>query len=121
MEESEIKIPGINSESALELLEGDTDIYLALLESFTESTPDILDSLRNVNKENLQEYAVNVHGLKGICAGIGAVEASAKAKQFELLAKAGDLPGVAAGNADLLKTVEKLIDDIKSWQNSNSK
>ena len=119
MPETKIEIAGINADAALELLEGDEDIFIALLESFTENTPEMLDSLRNVTEGNLPEYAVNVHGLKGICAGIGAMEASAKAKKFELLAKAGDYSGVAAGNAGFLDSVEKLISDIKKWQSSN--
>jgi len=115
MAEQEIKIPGVDSEAALELLDGDTDIYLAVLESFIVNTPGALENLRNVTSENLQAYAINVHGVKGICAGIGAMEISEKCKKLELMAKAGNLEGVLAENDEMVKNTEKLIGDIKNW------
>ena len=111
----EIKIPGVDAEAALELLDDDMEIYLAVLNSYVANTPGALDNLRNVTKETMPDYAISVHGVKGICAGIGAIEASEKCKKLELLAKAGDLEGVLALNGDAIKDVEKLIVDIKTW------
>jgi HPt (histidine-containing phosphotransfer) domain-containing protein len=115
MAAQEIKIPGIDAEAALELLDDDMEIYLAVLNSFVVNTPGALDNLRNVTKEKISDYAISVHGVKGICAGIGAMEASEKCKKLELMAKAGDLEGILARNDEVIKIVEKLIDDIKKW------
>ena len=115
MAEQEIKIPGVNAEAALELLDDDMEIYLAVLNSFVANTPGAVENLRNVTKENLPDYAINVHGVKGICAGIGAIETSEKCKKLELMAKAGNLEGILAENDELIKNTEKLIADIKNW------
>ena len=106
-------IPGINPEAALELLDGDTDIYMAILQSFVTNTPPVIEALRNVTVETLPEYAVNIHGLKGICANIGAALTGEKARELEQLAKAGDLSGVIAGNNAFLEMTGKLVNDIK--------
>ena len=113
------EIPGINSETALDLFDGDMEIFVAVLKSYVANTPGALANLRNVTKENLPEYAISVHGVKGVSAGIGAVEASEKCKKLELMAKAGDLEGVLAGNDAMLKDIEKLVEDIKSWLKDN--
>ena len=115
MAEQEIKIPGVNAEAALELLDDDMEIYLAVLNSYVANTPGALENLRNVTKENLPDYAISVHGVKGICAGIGAMDASEKCKKLEFMAKAGDLEGVLAMNDETVKSIEKLVADIKSW------
>jgi len=115
MAEQEIKIPGVDAEAALELLDDDMDIYLAVLNSYVVNTPGALDNLRNVTKETLPDYAINVHGVKGICAGIGALEASEKCKKLEMMAKAGDLEGVLAINSEVVKSIENLVVNIKTW------
>ena len=111
----EIKILGVDAEAALELLDDDMEIYLAVLNSYVANTPGTLENLRNVTKETLPDYAINVHGVKGICAGIGAMEASEKCKKLELMAKAGDLEGVLAINSEVVKSIDKLVVDIKAW------
>ena len=115
MEADEINIPGINPEIAIELVDGDLDIYLAILQTCAENIPGTLDEIRNVNEETLASYAINLHGMKGIYASIGAQEASERAKKLELLAKAGNLQEVLAENGDFIKSIENLVDVINDW------
>jgi HPt (histidine-containing phosphotransfer) domain-containing protein len=115
MEMPDIGIRGINPDIALDLLDGDLEIYQSLLQTYIDDTPSVLEDLRNVSPETLADYTMNIHGLKGICAGIGAMAASEKAKKLELMAKAGDLAGILPLNKELIKDIETLMNDIKTW------
>jgi HPt (histidine-containing phosphotransfer) domain-containing protein len=112
---SENKIPGINMEAGLELYDGDIDIYKMVLGSFVSETPEKLGRIRDVSQENLPEYALIMHGFKGVSTTIGAEEISERAKTLEAAAKAGDLHGILAANSDFVKDMTTLIKNAKQW------
>jgi signal transduction histidine kinase/DNA-binding NarL/FixJ family response regulator len=109
------EIPGVYMDIGLELCGGDMDIFVFALESFIKHTPESLNRLRYVTAENLQNYATAVHGLKGVCAAIGAEDAKEKAFDLEKAAKAGDLDTVLAENDAFLRDTETLLDNIRNW------
>jgi len=109
-----INIPGIDAEKALALYGGDTDLYLTILRSYSSNTPGVLDKLRAAAADNLGEYAVYAHGLKGASANIGAEGVRLKAERLEHAAKAGDLREVLAGNEPLMEQTEALLDALKT-------
>ena len=121
MENQEINIPGVDEETVNSIYGGDMDIYFIVLKSFLDNTPIVTDKLRSVSKETLYDYAINVHGLKGVCASIGAEKVREKAFNLETAAKAGDLALVLAKNDELIKDVEILAADIKAWLKKHSK
>jgi HPt (histidine-containing phosphotransfer) domain-containing protein len=108
-------IPGVNIDTGLDLCGGDMDIFVFALESFIKHTPESINRLRYVTAENLQNYSTAVHGLKGVCAAIGAEAARAKAFDLEKAAKAGDLDTVLAENDGFLRDTEILLDNIRNW------
>jgi signal transduction histidine kinase/HPt (histidine-containing phosphotransfer) domain-containing protein/ActR/RegA family two-component response regulator len=108
-------IPGVDINTGLDLCGGDMDIFIFALESFIKHTPESINRLRYVTAENLQNYATAVHGLKGVCAAIGAEAARAKAFDLEKAAKAGDLDTVLAENDGFLRDTEILLDNIRNW------
>jgi PAS domain S-box-containing protein len=110
-----IEIPGVNTKKGLSLYAGETDIYLPLLRSYVSNTPVILDKLRNVSAENLPEYVITVHGLKGTSAGIGAEAIREAALNLETMSRAGDLNGVLERNDKLIKDAEIVVENIKTW------
>jgi HPt (histidine-containing phosphotransfer) domain-containing protein len=113
------KIPGVNMDAGLDLYDGEMDLYLSVLRSFLSNSLTVIDKLRNVSEESLHEYAINVHGLKGISASIGAEKISKAAYNLEMMAKSNDLAGVLAGNEAFLKDVENLVNDIQVWFKDN--
>ena len=115
-----INIPGIDVDKGLHLFDGDEEIYLAVLKSYATNTPATLDKLRKLSAETLGEYAIKIHGLKGTSANIGAEDLRAKAKELEMLAKAGNLDALLAQNADIIKQAETLIEDINNWLAKNA-
>ena len=112
---SKSEIPGINMAAGFTLYGGEMDIYIAVMESFAANTPAVIDKLRDVTKETLPEYAINIHGLKSISATIAAQDISERARKLELMAEAGDLAGVLAENGKLLEDTEILVNDLKNW------
>jgi len=108
----EEKIKGINMQKGLERFSGDRDTYIQVLRSFASNTHHLLEQMKDVNKENLAAYAINVHGIKSSCRGICAVEAGMQAENLEKAAKAGDIDFVNVHHPQLAENVLMLMAGI---------
>jgi signal transduction histidine kinase/AmiR/NasT family two-component response regulator/HPt (histidine-containing phosphotransfer) domain-containing protein len=115
-----IQIPGIDSAKGMLLYGDDAELYVTVIESYAKNTPAVISALRGVGEENLAEYAINVHGLKGSSNNICATQIGERAARMEKAAKAGNLAEVAAENDILLAETETLIGDINVWLNARS-
>ncbi|MCL2269844.1 MAG: ATP-binding protein [Treponema sp.] len=104
-------VAGIDFEQGRERYNGE-GIYLDILRSWRRHTPSLLEKMKGLSRETLQEYAVTVHGLKGSSYGIFANEIGKKAEELEGLAKAGNFEGVQAENAGFIKMTESLMSDL---------
>ncbi|MCL2138232.1 MAG: Hpt domain-containing protein [Treponema sp.] len=114
-----IEIPGLNVKQGLDLYDGDEELYLIILRSYVDNTPEVLDQIRSVSAETLNNYASAVHGIKGTSANVGAEEIMQTAQKLEIMAKAGDLNGIMAENESFLKRADILIVDIRNWLEQN--
>jgi hypothetical protein len=88
-------------------------VYLGILRSWYLHTPVLLDKMRNISAENLAEYTVTVHGLKGASYGICADAIGEKAEELELLGKNGDIAGVQAKNPAFIAMTETLLQRLE--------
>ena len=95
-------------------------MFIEILRSFAENTPEELDKLRDVNETNLPLYAIDIHTIKGVSASIGAKEISVRAKGLEKMAKDGNLSGILAENDDLISDAEALVASIQEWLAANA-
>jgi len=107
------KIEGINYKKGLERFNGDKNTFTQVLRSFAANTRILLETLKDVNKENLAAYAINVHGAKSSCRGICADEAGLQAESLEKAAKAGNLDFVLEKNPLLIENVLILVNNIE--------
>ena len=114
-------IPGIDMNVRYDLYAGDMSMYIFFLESFASHTPEAIDKMRNVNEENLSDYAIDVHAFKGMSAAIGANNISERAKKLEDLSKNGELEEVLKDNDKLLDDTARLIENIRDWLEKNNK
>jgi len=112
---NKINIPGVDTEKGLSILDGDQDVYKKLLRSYIENTPVALERIRNVTGETLQEYTINVHGIKGASASLGVETIREAAYNLEMMARAGDLQGVMSENGKFINSAESIIAAIKTW------
>jgi|GEM_PF-897261 len=108
-------IPGLNTEKGLALFGGDRELYLTILRSFIANTPDVLNKIRNVTADTLNDYAVGVHGLKSISASICAELIEKNAIRLEESAKLGDWEYVLLENEGFINDVENLLASVKTW------
>jgi len=108
-------IPGVDDGVFQELMDGDVDLYVSVLNSFISKTPSVLLKLKNVSNETLADYALTIHGFKGACANICAEGARKMALSLEQKSRAGDLAGVLAENGPFMKYIEDLMVKLKDW------
>jgi len=108
---------GIDTKNGYDRFGNDAESYLAILRSYAVNTPSFFDSFKVVTRENLANYAIAVHGVKGSSRGICAEEVGTKAEALEKAAKQGDLDFVTANNGDLTETTWKVINSINDLLN----
>jgi len=119
IEKMVIEIPGVDTKKGLSLYAGARRIYLPMLRSYASNTPKVLDKLRSVSTENLHDYVITVHGLKGTSAAIGAEAVREAALELENLSRAGDLQSVLAKNDKLIADAEVIVANVKEWLEQN--
>jgi CheY-like chemotaxis protein len=110
---AETAIAGINVKKALERFNSDEEILADVLRSYARNTRPLLAHLtRCLEAEDLAEYAITVHGVKGSSYGICAQEAGEAAEALEAASKTGDLAAVRAGHPAFIQTAESLLDAL---------
>jgi HPt (histidine-containing phosphotransfer) domain-containing protein len=119
IEKLTIEIPGVDTNKGLSFYGGAKKLYLPMLHSYAQNTPKVLEKLRSVSAENLHEYVITVHGLKGTSAAIGAEQIRAAALELENLSRAGDLQGVLAKNDKLIADTEIVFKNLQEWLDQN--
>jgi len=113
--DEDIEIPGINAKRGLMLYEGDEDLFIEIMRSYVENTPAEIDKLREVSRESLPDYAINVHTVKGASSSIGATDITRRARHLEMLSKSGDLDGILSRNEAFLRDADTLLENLKAW------
>ena len=109
-----LRISGIDIDAALDLYNGELDTYIYVLKSYYTNTPTALDKIRSVG-EDLTDYVIAIHGIKSVSAMIGANDISDRAKELEMMGKAGDRSGILQKNDRFIMDVEVLINEIKTF------
>ncbi|MDR2925038.1 MAG: response regulator [Azoarcus sp.] len=114
-EEARAGIEGVDLAGCLNRFGGDMETVRGVLASYARNVPALLEKARNVSVENLAEYVVVVHGIKGASYGICAEEVGSQAAELERIARAGDFAAVASGNGAFLCAAEALAGRIAAW------
>ena len=106
------QISGIDMEKGLQRFGGNWEALLSVLRSYANNTRQLLEVITQVNEDNLAEYAIIVHGIKGSSRGICANDTADMAEILEKAAKAGNWEFVSKNNTVFLKAISKLVMDI---------
>ena len=109
-----MKITGLDFNKGLERLEGDKEAYIKLLRSYAASVRFRLRSIETVHEDQLKDYTVIVHSIKGTSRGIFAEQVGNAAYDLEMAGKSGDFDYVSKHNPAFLEITRKLIDDIEN-------
>jgi signal transduction histidine kinase/DNA-binding NarL/FixJ family response regulator/HPt (histidine-containing phosphotransfer) domain-containing protein len=118
-------ISGLDMHAGLELFSGDEEMYIEVLKSFAETTPDLLNSVRSFDEAETDNYAIIVHGIKSSSRSIGAIYLSQQAEDLEKAAKAHELYYIERNHdafiADADALVNALQDALKDMMAANPK
>jgi CheY-like chemotaxis protein len=105
-------IYGVDFQSGVLRFGGKAEIYLKIVTTFVDTIPATLDKLKEVSDENIEDYAISVHGVKGSCYSIGADKVGKMAESLEFAAKAREMQQIADENAPFIAAAEELISKL---------
>jgi CheY-like chemotaxis protein len=91
---------------------GDEELLREFRRSFAKNIPALLAKARAVSEENLHDYAIHVHGIKGSCRNIRADDLANRANALEQAAHRRDLDYIRGENLDFIAAVEDLVAGI---------
>ena len=103
---------GVNIIKGLNRYNGEEELYYNALKSYSENTPGLLSKIENVDKDNLYDYQIIVHGIKGASAIICADIIAEDALNLEMSAKNGDYGYILAHNEPFIYHVRKLVEIV---------
>jgi signal transduction histidine kinase/DNA-binding NarL/FixJ family response regulator len=110
---------GLDYQMGLSRFGGRTDAFLRILASYAAGLPELLDRVRSATDnpglegDALIGYITGIHGLKGACRGIAAMELGSMAEELEMAAKRGDTAFTASRNEAFIKAAERFCAELK--------
>ena len=107
-----MKLPGLNIEKGIKHFNGNEAIYFRVLRSYSSYTRPLLQSIENVDENELLNYAVVVHGIKGSSRGIFADMIGNAAERLENAARSNEIDYIRRQNPIFLDAVWRLVNDI---------
>jgi HPt (histidine-containing phosphotransfer) domain-containing protein len=115
-------LEGIDFTTALILYGNKGAVYMPILKSFVAHTPPLLERMNNDLETSPSDYIIEVHGLKGTCNAIGAVEMGTLARELEFGMKEGNIEMIKSRNGELVEKAGRLIERLKKlldeWETS---
>jgi len=106
-------IEGLDLEAGIARFGGNEKLYAKIIKTFIDNIGPHLDTLAGLTQEGLDDYAIEVHGVKGSLYGISANKEGDEAKELEIAAKAGDFDKVSAGNVPFIDSVKVLTEKLQ--------
>ena len=103
---------GINLEKGIKRVGGYQDIYFNVLRTYSENTPQQLEKIAVVDKDNLHDYEIIVHGIKGASGSICAEKVASMAETLEHAAIEHNYEYIIANNASFIEETENLLQGI---------
>ena len=107
------QLEGVDLQKGWERFGCDEETFLQVLRSYAVGTSPFLEKLREVDKDNLAQYAVTIHGIKGASFGIYANSVGNLAEALETAANAGDIDFVLANHPAFLQAALELVANLK--------
>jgi predicted house-cleaning noncanonical NTP pyrophosphatase (MazG superfamily) len=106
------EVAGLDIVKGLERYHGDEKTYLKILSSYAKSVRSMLEAVETVAEDEIADYKIKVHGIKGASYDIFAEEIGKEAELLEHAAVAGDLELILERNPGFLEATGNFLDDI---------
>ena len=110
--QTRMKLTGLDVGKGIKRFDGNAETYYRVLRTYSSHTRSMLGSLENVSEENLSDFAIVVHGIKGASRGIFADMIGNAAESLENAARAGNFDYVVKHYQTFLEATRKLLDDL---------
>jgi CheY-like chemotaxis protein len=104
-------IAGLDIDKGIERFE-DEEIYFDALRSYTKHIPSVLKKIEEIPENNLNDYEVLVHGVKGSSQSINADTLGDLAAALEDAAKTGNNDYIRAHHTPFLETARTLLSEL---------
>lgn len=114
----EWSIPGIDIAKALSYIGGSRELYISLLQTYLDGSEERIRKLEECkNKEDIFNYDITIHGLKGISASIGADSMAVAAAGLEEACKDPQtaMTYIQMNHDQAVSRYRELLDQIKKW------
>jgi signal transduction histidine kinase/CheY-like chemotaxis protein len=108
---------GIDVDKCLIRFNEDWKILTEVLRSFAVSTAEIIFQFQEIKEENLRDYSILLHGVKGSCRGICAEFLGELAEEMELAAGRGDMDYIEQNRSGFLTETTKFINSLSNVLN----
>jgi CheY-like chemotaxis protein len=107
-------IDGIDMRRGLEQMNNDENAYIQILRSYTDNVRSMLDTVKTVDENDLYNYKVKVHGIKGTSSYVFAEQVRSQAEALEKAAEAKDMEYINNHNPVFVETAWKLVNDLNA-------
>ncbi|RGH11311.1 response regulator [Clostridium sp. AF15-31] len=117
-QEEEWSIPGIDIAKALSYIGGSRELYISLLQTYLDGSEERIRKLEECkNKEDIFNYDITIHGLKGISASIGADSMAVAAAGLEEACKDPQtaMTYIQMNHDQVVSRYRELLEQIKKW------
>lgn len=117
-QEEEWSIPGIDIAKALSYIGGSRELYISLLQTYLDGSEERIRKLEECkNKEDIFNYDITIHGLKGISASIGADSMAIAAAGLEEACKDPQtaITYIQMNHDQAVSRYRELLEQIKKW------
>jgi len=108
-------IPGLDLAKGFKRFGGDESAYVHIMRTFTLNTRKLLDFIESVGKDDIEEYEIKVHSMRGSCGSICASELADMATELEKAAKDRDWDYISTHNKPFADGVRNLINDLEDF------
>ncbi|MCL2075622.1 MAG: HAMP domain-containing protein [Betaproteobacteria bacterium] len=106
-------IPGLEVDSALSMLGDNSQLYMGMLSLSARELSIAMDQMREfLASGDINAFAIEAHGSKGVLNTIGAPYLGEKASRLEIAANEGDLEGCRLSYPDFEKELADFVDTL---------
>jgi len=107
------EITGLDIIKGLEKYEGDEKVYIKILRSYTSGIRTLLSAIKVVDEDNLIDFKLKIHSIKGTSLDIYANEIGNTAADLENAAIAGDINFINENTPAFLETAWKTVNELE--------
>jgi HPt (histidine-containing phosphotransfer) domain-containing protein len=105
--------PAVDRDALIELLDGNPDLIITIIDSFLDDCPGYMDAIRTaVENEDAEALKREAHGLKGAAGSLRAEPASEAALVLEEIGHSGDFSEAEPALEALEHEIERLKDAL---------